>query len=254
MNSKHGAAGRVVMVTGGASGMGAAMCRHLAALGYRLSVLDVDEAGAQGVADESRSTGTEALAVGADVTDPAAVEEAFAKTRTELGPVEIVITSAGITAVEPTTEITFESWNRVIAVNLTGTFLCCRAAIPAMADAGWGRIVTISSSSASRGSPRMAHYVSSKGGVIALTKSLARELGPLGITVNNIQPSGIATPMLSGTQHDGKLPTDDRIIASIPVGHLGTGEDVAATAAFLCSDAAGYITGQVVGVNGGSLV
>jgi 2-hydroxycyclohexanecarboxyl-CoA dehydrogenase len=234
--------------------MGATMCRHLGALGHGVAVVDIDEAGAQRVAEELRTRGGRALAVTADVADNRAVDEAFAKVRTELGAVEILITSAGLVSVEPTTDVTIESWRRVIEVNLTGTFLCCQAALPEMIEARWGRILTISSSSASRGSLRMAAYASAKGGVITLTKSLAREFGRFEITVNNIQPSGIATPMLAGTQDAGKLPSNEELVRTIPVGRLGTGDDIAAAAEFLSSDAASFITGQVIAVNGGSLV
>jgi 2-hydroxycyclohexanecarboxyl-CoA dehydrogenase len=242
------------MVTGGASGMGETTCRHLGRLGHGVAVVDVDEAGAQRVAEELRNDGGRALAVTADVADNRAVDEVFAKVRTELGAVEILVTSAGLVSVEPTIEVTPESWRRVVDVNLTGTFLCCQAALPDMVRARWGRILTISSSSAPRGSPRMAAYAAAKGGVITLTKSLAREFGRSGITVNNIQPSGIATPMLSDTQDAGKTPSSEEIIRTIPIGRLGTGDDIAAAVEFLSSDAASFITGQVLAVNGGSLV
>ena len=142
----------------------------------------------------------------------------------------------------------------MIDVNLTGTFHCCQVAVPDMVAANWGRIVMISSSSAQRGSPSMAHYAASKGAVIALTKSLAREYASAGITVNNIPPSGIETPMQHQSQAEGKLPSNEQMAQSIPVGHLGTGDDIAAAVGFLCSPEAGFITGQVLGVNGGSVI
>ena len=164
------------------------------------------------------------------------------------------MTSAGITAFDDFTAISSESWHRILEVNLTGTFHCVQAAVPDMLAARWGRIVTISSSSAQRGSPRMAHYVASKGGVIALTKSLAREFAPFGITVNTIPPSGIDTPMARQSQAAGNVQSDEQMVAAIPVGRLGTGDDIAAACVFLCSEQAGYITGQVLGVNGGSVL
>lgn len=139
-------------------------------------------------------------------------------------------------------------------MNLTGTFHCCQVAVPDMVEAGWGRIVMISSSSAQRGSPGMAHYAASKGALLSLTKSLAREYGPAGITVNNIPPSGIETPMQHQGQAAGHLPSNEQMAASIPVGHLGTGDDIAAAVGFLCSEQAGFITGQTFGVNGGSVM
>ena len=174
--------------------------------------------------------------------------------RRELGPIEILVTSAGITWFEPFLEVSLDSWNRVLEVNLTGTFHCIQSAIPDMVHANWGRIVTISSSSAQRGSPRMAQYAASKGGVIALTKTLAREFAPHQITVNNIPPSAIDTPMARRSQALGNLPGDEIMVQAIPLGRLGTGDDIAAACAFLCSDEAGYITGQVLGVNGGSVL
>ena len=143
---------------------------------------------------------------------------------------------------------------RIVEVNLTGTFHCCQVGLPDMVEAGWGRIVMISSSSAQRGTPFAAHYAASKGALLTLTKSLAREYAANGITVNNIPPSGIETPMQHASQAAGYLPSNEQIAAHIPVGHLGTPEDIAAAVGFLCSDQAGFITGQILGVNGGSVM
>jgi 2-hydroxycyclohexanecarboxyl-CoA dehydrogenase len=246
--------GRVAVVTGGASGMGLAICRHLADRGHRIAVLDLDGAAADRAADDLRAKGARALGCQADVADRAAVDKALHKVRSELGPVEIMVTSAGISRFEKFTDITLESWNRIIAVNLTGTFNCLQAAIPDMVAGRWGRIVTIASSSAQTGAVRMAHYASSKGGVMVLTKVLAREYAPYGITVNTIPPSSIDTPMARQAQADGNLPDYEVIAARIPVGRVGTGDDIAAACAFLCSEEASYITGQVIGVNGGAVM
>ncbi|QLL07243.1 SDR family oxidoreductase [Mycobacterium vicinigordonae] len=245
---------RVAVVTGGASGMGEATCHELGRLGHRVAVLDIDEAAAQRVSDALRAQEIMAMGVGADVTDRAAVERAFAHVRTELGPVSVLVTSAGMFGFAPFAEISTQAWNRIIDVNLTGTFHCSQVALPDMVAAKWGRIVMISSSSAQRGSPFAAHYAASKGAVITLTKSLAREYAAHGITVNNIPPSGIETPMQHNAQAAGYLKSNEEIAANIPVGHLGTGDDIAAAVGFLCSDAAGFITGQVLGVNGGAVM
>lgn len=245
---------RVAVVTGGASGMGEATCHELGRRGHKVAVLDLNDEAAQRVAEELRAQGVTALGVAADVTDRPMVEEAFAKVRSELGSVGILVTSAGQFDYSPFTEITPESWARIIDVNLTGTFHCCQVAIPGMVAAGWGRIVMISSSSAQRGSPFAAHYAASKGGVITLTKSLAREYAPAGITVNNIPPSGIETPMQHEGQAAGYLPSNDQMASNIPVGHLGTGADIAAAVGFLASEEAGFITGQTLGVNGGGVM
>jgi 2-hydroxycyclohexanecarboxyl-CoA dehydrogenase len=249
-----GEVNRVAVVTGGASGMGEATCHELGRRGLKVAVLDVNEQAAQRVTEDLRAAGCTALGVGADVTDRAAVEQAFAKVRGEMGPVAVLVTSAGMFGHAPFTEITTESWSKIIDVNLTGTFHCCQVAIPDMVAAKWGRIVMISSSSAQRGSPFAAHYAASKGAVITLTKSLAREYAADGITVNNIPPSGIETPMQLQAQAAGYVKSNEEIARNIPVGHLGTGADIAAAVGFLCSEQAGFITGQVLGVNGGSVM
>ena len=245
---------RVAVVTGGASGIGEATCHHLAGRGHRIAILDLDGEGTQRVAKDLRAGGAEALGVAVDVTDRPAVDAAFAAVRAGLGPAQILVTSAGLVAFDPFGQITPERWQRVLDVNLTGTFYCCQAAVPDMAAGRWGRIVTIASSSAQRGSPGMAHYAAAKGGVIALTKSLAREYASYGITVNTIPPSGIETPMQHQSQAEGHLPANDVMSRAIPLGHLGTPDDIAAAAAFLASEEAGFITGQVLGVNGGSVL
>ncbi|MCV7067156.1 SDR family oxidoreductase [Mycolicibacterium farcinogenes] len=245
---------RVAVVTGGASGMGEATCHELGRCGHKVAVLDVNADAAQRVTDDLRSAGVTAVAVGADITDRTAVEEAFAKIRSELGPVGILVTSAGMFGYASFTEITEQAWTQMLEVNLTGTFRCAQVALPDMVEAGWGRIVMISSSSAQRGTPYAAHYAASKGALLTLTKSLAREYAAHGITVNNIPPSGIETPMQHQSQAAGYLPSNETIAANIPLGRLGTGADIAAAVGFLCSEEAGFITGQTIGVNGGAVM
>jgi NAD(P)-dependent dehydrogenase (short-subunit alcohol dehydrogenase family) len=243
--------GRVAVVTGAASGMGSAISRHLADRGHRVALLDLDADTVQQTADALAAGGASTLAAPVDVSDRAAVDDALQKVRSEFGPVEIMVTSAGIDAFVPFTEMTVDAWDRMIAVNLTGTFHCLQAAIPDMLDAGWGRIVTISSSSAQSGAARMVHYVASKGGVVGLTKALALEFAPHGITVNSIPPGFIDTPMARRAEARGDLPSIDAVAQRTPVRRAGTPDDIAAACAFLCSDEAGYITGQLIGVNGG---
>jgi 2-hydroxycyclohexanecarboxyl-CoA dehydrogenase len=245
---------KIAVVTGGASGMGEATCHELSRRGLKVAVLDLNETAAQRVTDDLRAEGGTALGVGVDVTDRAAVEHAFAKVRGELGPTTVLVTSAGMFDFSPFADITVESWSRIIDVNLTGTFHCCQLALPDMVYAQWGRIVMISSSSAQRGSPFAAHYAASKGAVITLSKSLAREYAEHGITVNNIPPSGIETPMQHQGQAAGYLPPNEQMAANIPLGYLGTGADIAAAVGFLCSEEARYITGQTLGVNGGAVM
>ena len=242
---------RVAVVTGAASGMGLAIAGRLANDGNRVALLDLDGDAAERAADDLRGSGAKALAATVDVSDRGAVDDALRRVRDELGPVEIMVTSAGLDEFVEFTEITTAQWERMLAVNLTGTFQCIQAAVPDMLAAGWGRIVTISSSSAQTGAARLAHYAASKGGVIALTKALAVELGPHGITVNTIPPGAIDTPMSRRAQATGALPSTDTIAKVIPVRRTGTPEDVAAACAFLCSEGAGYITGQQINLSGG---
>ena len=231
--------------------MGYAVSRHLATAGHRVALLDVNGEAAEEAAAELRSQDLPALAAAADVSDRQAVEKALDQVRGELGPIEIMVTSAGIEAFQSFADISLEAWDRMIAVNLTGTFHCLQAVVPDMVGANWGRIITISSSSAQSGTRRMAHYVASKAGVIGLTKALAVELAPYGITVNTIPPGFIDTAMVRRTVASGDLPDMDALIARTPVGRAGTPDDIGAACAFLCSEDAGYITGQLIGVNGG---
>ena len=247
--------GRVAVVTGAASGMGLAIARHFAAAGDRVGLLDFHGEAALRAAQALREKGAVAMAAVADVTDRGAVDAALDKVRTELGRIQIMVTSAGLDAFEGFTDLAIESWERVLAVNLTGTFHCLQAAVPDMLEARWGRMVTISSSSAQSGAPRMAHYVASKAGVIGLTKALALELAPHGITVNSIPPGMIDTPMLRRAEAGGDIGKLDKLATRmIPVGRTGTPEEIAATCGFLCSDEAAFITGQVIGVNGGMVL
>jgi 2-hydroxycyclohexanecarboxyl-CoA dehydrogenase len=245
---------RVAVVTGAASGMGLAIGRRLAARGDRVALLDLRGDAVMQAAEGLRETGARAIGAEVDVADRAAVDGALEKVRAELGPVAIMVTSAGLDAFESFTDITVESWQRILAINLTGTFHCIQAAVHDMLAARWGRIVTLSSSSAQSGAARMAHYVASKGGVIGLTKALALELAPHGITVNNIPPGLIDTPMARRAVAAGDLANLEKLAARIPLRRAGTPEDVAAICAFLCSEEGGYITGQVIGVNGGMVL
>jgi 2-hydroxycyclohexanecarboxyl-CoA dehydrogenase len=241
------------VVTGGASGLGRSICQHLARQGRVVAVLDLDEDAAEETAEFLRAEGTEALRCKVDVSDRTTVDAAFEEVRTALGPIEILVTSAGLSGFVPFEAITLEDWSRTLAVNLTGTFNCLQSAIPDMVAAGWGRIVTVSSAAGQTGSLRQAHYSASKGGVIALTKTVALEYAAKGITVNTIPPFTVDTPMLRAAQESTYLPSAEVLARMIPAGRLGTGDDIAAVCAFLCSDAASYVTGQVIGVNGGAV-
>lgn len=245
---------RVAVVTGGASGIGLGVAQQLVADGHRVAIIDRNGAAAETGAGELRASGGGALAVAVDVADHESVGAAFKRVRAELGPVEILVTSAGIESFDAVLEITPEKWNQILAVNLTGTFNCVQAALPDMLAAGWGRIVTIASSSAQSGAPNMAHYAASKGGVISLTKALAVELARQGVTANSITPSLVDTPMSRQAEADGDFPGVDVIASMVPLGRAGTPVDIAAACSFLYSESGSYITGQVIGVNGGMYI
>ena len=242
------------LVTGGGSGIGLGAARRLAADEHAVGVLDRDGTAATKAAQELQQAGATAVAVAADVTDRKAVGAAVDEVRQALGPVTILVTSAGIEAFDPLLEITAQRWDDIIAVNLTGTFICVQAVVPDMLEAGWGRIVTISSQSAQSGAPNMAHYSASKGGVIALTKSLAVDLARQGITVNSISPSLVDTPMARAAEASGDFPGVDVVGPMVPLGRAGTPEDIAAAVSYLCAESGSYITGQILGVNGGMYI
>jgi NAD(P)-dependent dehydrogenase (short-subunit alcohol dehydrogenase family) len=241
---------RVAVVTGGASGIGLGVARRFLADGHKVAIFDRNPETLASAAAEHQQL----LPVEVDVADRASVDAGYERVRAELGPVELLVTSAGIESFTSVLDITAEGWDRIIAVNLTGTFTCIQAALTDMLAAKWGRIVTIASSSAQSGAPRMAHYAASKGGVIGLTKALAVELARSGITVNTIPPSLVDTPMARHAEATGDFPGVEVVGPMVPLGRAGTPDDIAGACAFLCSDDGSYITGQVIGVNGGMYI
>jgi NAD(P)-dependent dehydrogenase (short-subunit alcohol dehydrogenase family) len=243
---------KVAIVTGGASGIGLAITQRLARDGAKVAVFDLNGADAEAAAAKIRADGGAALAVVVDVADRASIDRGVDEVHAQFGPVTILVNNAGRAGFEPFLSISEATWNGILAVNLTGTFHCCQAVLPDMVEAGWGRVVNISSSSAQGGQQLMTHYVASKAGVIGFTKALALEFGPKGITVNTIPPGFIDTPMLRRSEEQGLLGKGvDANAAQTPVRRAGRPEDIAAACAFLVSDEAGYVTGQVIGVNGG---
>ncbi|CQD20691.1 3-oxoacyl-(acyl-carrier-protein) reductase, putative [Mycobacterium lentiflavum] len=229
---------KTAVVTGGGSGIGLAVARRLRADGLDVATIDLKPSDAE-------------LSFTADVTDRSQVDAALSAIRAQLGPIAVLVNAAGLDGFKRFSNITFEDWQRVVDVNLHGVFHMTQAVLPDMVEAGWGRIVNISSSSTHSGAPYMSHYVAAKSAVNGLTKSLALEYGPSGITVNAVPPGFIDTPMLRSAEQRGYLGDIDETIARTPVRRIGKPEDIAAACAFLISEEAGYITGQILGVNGG---
>lgn len=229
---------RNAVVTGGGSGIGQAVAARLTKDGMKVATIDLNPS------DHD-------AAFIADVTDRAQVDEALTAIRKQFGPVTVLVNAAGLDSFKRFTDITFDDWQRVIDVNLNGIFHCVQAVLPDMIEAGWGRIINISSSSTHSGQPFMAAYVAAKSAVNGLTKSLALEYGPKGITVNAVPPGFIDTPMLRTAESRGFLGDVQQNIERTPVRRIGKPEDIAAACAFLASEEAGYITGQILGVNGG---
>ena len=228
---------RTAVVTGGGSGIGLAVAERLRKDGLRVATIDLKPSEAD-------------LAFAADVTDRAQIDAALSGIHEQAGPITVLVNAAGLDGFKRFTHIEFADWQRLIDVNLNGVFHMTQAVLPDMLDAGWGRIVNISSSSTHSGAPYMSHYVAAKSAVNGLTKSLALEYGPNGITVNAVPPGFIDTPMLRKSAERGYVVIDKNIEAT-PVRRIGRPEDIAAACAFLISEEAGYITGQILGVNGG---
>ena len=230
---------KTAVVTGGASGIGRAVAERLRSDGFQVAVIDLSPTD-----DEFGHV--------ADVTDRAQVDTAVAAVREKFGPILVLVNAAGVEGFQKFSKMTFPEWSKVIDVNLNGVFHTIQSVLPDMVEAGWGRIVNISSSSTHSGQPFMAHYVAAKSAVNGLTKSLALEYGPSGITVNAVPPGFVDTPMLRSAESRHLLGgTVEDHINRTPVRRVGRPEDIAAACAFFISDEASYITGQILGVNGG---
>ena len=230
---------KTAVVTGGASGIGRAVAERLRSDGFQVAVIDLSPTD-----DEFGHV--------ADVTDRAQVDTAVAAIREKFGPILVLVNAAGVEGFQKFSKMTFPEWSKVIDVNLNGVFHTIQSVLPDMVEAGWGRIVNISSSSTHSGQPFMAHYVAAKSAVNGLTKSLALEYGPSGITVNAVPPGFVDTPMLRSAESRHLLGgTVEDHINRTPVRRVGRPEDIAAACAFFISDEASYITGQILGVNGG---
>lgn len=247
-------AGKVALVTGAGAGIGAAVSRRFAREGMAVGVLDLNLKSAEQVASDIRTTGGRALALGASIAHRGQVNAAAAKLREAFGPITVLVNNAGITGFVPFEELTDEEWDKMMEVNLKGTFIVTQVVLPDMKAAGWGRIINISSSSAQTGAINMAHYSSSKGAIVTLTRSLAQELGPLGITVNNVPPGSVMNTIMSEANKERFQFPVEQLLKTLPVRRMGEPEDIANACAWLAAEETGYVTGQTVGVNGGRVV
>ncbi len=236
---KVGLGVKTAVVTGGASGIGRAVAQRLRSDGFQVAVIDL-------------SPTDDGFGHVADVSDRAQVDAAVAAIREQFGPILVLVNAAGVEGFKKFSDMSFSEWSKVIDVNLNGVFHTIQAVLPDMVEAGWGRIVNISSSSTHSGQPFMAHYVAAKSAVNGLTKSLALEYGPCGITVNAVPPGFVDTPMLRSAESRHLLggSVEDHINRT-PVRRVGRPEDIAAACSFFVSEEASYITGQILGVNGG---
>ena len=246
---------RTAIVTGGGAGMGRATALRLARDGFAVAVIDIDGGSAVSTAAVIAQAGGRAIGIAADVGDRASVDAAVAQARRELGPVAVLVNNAAVENFCPVGELTDETWDRLMRINLKGALYTIQAAIPDMIAAGWGRIVNISAIGAQTGAPNMTLYTATKGGLIAMTRSLAIELGPKGITVNSVSPGFIDTPMARRAIDGDLFPVPyEQILAMYPIPRLGRPEEIAAACAYFASEDAGYVTGQLLGVNGGAAV
>jgi len=245
---------KVALVTGAAAGIGAACAKRIAQDGTLIGVLDLDEARCADTVKAIMAAGGKAVALGADVSKREQVQRAVKKCREALGPITIVVNNAGVTDFTPFEKVTDDLWQFVYQVNVLGTFIVTQEVLPDMKAAKWGRIVNISSSSAQTGTNSMATYSSSKGAIVTLTRSLAQELGPYGITVNNVAPGSIMGTIMSEANRERFQFSPDQLVNSLPVRRLGEPGDLANAVAWLCQESTSYFTGQTVGVNGGRVV
>lgn len=242
---------RTALVTGAAAGIGRACALRLAAMGHAVGVLDLERDASQKVVDEIVAAGGKALALGGNIADRPSVNAALNELRAAFGAITVTINNAGISTFVDFLEITDEEWDKMFEINTKGTFIVTQLVVPDMKEAAWGRIINISSSSAQTGSADQFHYSASKGAMVAMTRSLAKALGPFGITVNNIPPGSVMNTVMSeANKHRFPISMAD-LQKMIPVGRTGEPEDIANACAFLASEASSYVTGQTLGVNGG---
>ncbi len=242
---------RVAIVTGAGRGIGLGIAQALAREGAWVAAWDLDAAMLEPFVANAKAQGGRALSQAVDVRRKDQIEAAIARVLDEWGRIDILVNNAGIYELLPAEEISEEQWDRMLSINLKGTFFCCQAVIPIMKRQGQGRIISMASSAGKTGGTLAgAHYAVSKAGIICLAKQLARELGPFGVTVNAVAPGRIDTPMI----HVASDEENEAFRLRTPLGRLGTAEDVAGAVVFLASDEASFITGEIMDVNGGLLI
>lgn len=241
--------GRTALVTGAARGIGHAIAMALGQAGARVGVCDLDAEAAEAAAARLREVGIEAVGVGADVADEAQVQAMVGQVQAMLGGVDILVNNAGIVSTGPLLEVTTAEWNRVMAIDLNSVFFCAKAVLPGMMARQSGRIINIASVAGKRGGGLLGNscYAAAKGAVIALTKGLAREAGPYAITVNAVSPALTDTEMTSALVPQARA----EVLAQMPLGRAGTPRDIAAAVCFLASREAGFVTGEIMDVDGG---
>ncbi|AZO96589.1 3-oxoacyl-ACP reductase family protein [Halocella sp. SP3-1] len=244
---------KVAIVTGAGSkrGIGRSIVLGLAEQGAKVVVCDVDFDGAKAVAEEVEKKGVESLAVKVDVINEEDINQLVEKTIKKFGKIDILVNNAGITQPVKVLDTTAEDWDRIMDVNLKGSFLCTKAVLPSMLEQKYGRVINVSSVSGKRGGGVFggAHYSASKAGMLAFAKALSREVCPRGITVNSVAPGLVATDIRGGVESQEK---QKEMTADIPCRRMGKPEEIAATVCFLASKEAGYITGEDIDINGGS--
>jgi len=244
---------KTVIVTGGGGGIGGATSRRFAAEGAKVAVYDMNLAAAQKIATEIRAAGGQAAAFQCDITDRAQVDAAVAATQAQLGPVAVLVNNAGWDIFKPFVKTVPAEWHKLIAINLTGALHMLHAVLPGMVERKYGRVVNVASDAARGGSSGEAVYSACKGGLVALSKTLAREHARHGITVNAVGPGPTDTALLAGVAEGARDPAKliEAFKSAIPLGRLGQGDDLASAIAFMGSDDASFVTGQVLSVSGG---
>jgi 2-hydroxycyclohexanecarboxyl-CoA dehydrogenase len=238
---------KVAVVTGGAGGIGAEIARALHSAGARVAAWDLD---GRRAGDLAARLGGDAIGVEVDITARSSVVSAVVSTESALGPIDVLVNAAGIDVIEPFLRSVEATWDRIVAVNLVGTIRCCHVVVPGMVERGWGRVINIASDAGRVGSSGEVVYSGTKGGVIAFSKGLAREVATAGVTVNVVSPGPTDTPLLDQVaEADQKL--YDGLARAVPMKRIGRAEDIAPAVVFFASDGAGYVTGQTLSISGG---